>query len=136
MQPILEDIERATHAAVWTAQEGTEVVEHGTQLAHQAGEIIAQLAEVNGLAAQSAQQIAASVQQQNAGMDQIAQGMQETSQATQDFVDGVHQSQDAAQGLSQVGEHARAARLALQGLTSEEKVSGPGAGCAGARFRS
>ncbi|MGZ4201936.1 MAG: methyl-accepting chemotaxis protein [Thermoleophilaceae bacterium] len=115
VQAILEDIERATHAAVSTAQEGTEVVEHGTQLAQQAGEIIAQLAEVNGLAAQSAQQIAASVQQQNAGMDQIAQGMQETSQATQDFVNGVQQSQDAAQGLSQVAS-------TLEQLASHYKV--------------
>jgi methyl-accepting chemotaxis protein len=102
VQAILEDIERATRAAVSAAQEGTEVVEHGTQLAERAGEIIAQLAQVNEAAAQSAQQIAASVQQQNAGMDQIAQGMQETSQATTEFVAGVQQSQAAAEGLNQV----------------------------------
>jgi methyl-accepting chemotaxis protein len=102
VQSILEEIERATRAAVSTAQEGTEVVEHGAQLAEHAGEIIAQLAEANGVAAQSAQQIAAAVQQQNAGMDQIAQGMQETSQATGEFVAGVQQSQSAAEGLNQV----------------------------------
>jgi methyl-accepting chemotaxis protein len=102
VQTILEEIERATRAAVSAAQEGTEVVEHGTELAERAGEIIAQLSEANGIAAQSAQQIAAAVQQQNAGMDQIAQGMQETSQATNEFVAGVQQSQAAAEGLSQV----------------------------------
>jgi methyl-accepting chemotaxis protein len=102
VQSILEEIERATRAAVSAAQEGTEVVEHGAELAARAGEIIAQLAEANGVAAQSAQQIAAAVQQQNAGMDQIAQGMQETSQATSEFVNSVHQSQVAAEGLSEV----------------------------------
>jgi methyl-accepting chemotaxis protein len=102
VQAILEDIERATHAAVSAAQEGTEVVEHGTQLAERAGEIIAELASANEVAAQSAQQIAATVQQQNAGMDQIATGMQETSQATNEFVAGVQQSQAAAEGLNEV----------------------------------
>jgi methyl-accepting chemotaxis protein len=102
VQTILEEIERATHAAVSAAQEGTEVVEEGAQLAARAGEIIAQLADANGVAAQSAQQISAAVQQQNAGMDQIAQGMHETSQATTEFVAGVQQSQTAAEGLNQV----------------------------------
>ncbi len=115
VQAILEDIERATRAAVSTAQEGTEVVEHGTQLAQQAGEIIAQLAEVNGLAAQSAQQIAASVQQQNAGVDQIAQGMQETTQAVTQFVQSVQQSQEAAESLNTVAGN-------LQGLAGRFKV--------------
>ncbi|MGZ4201790.1 MAG: methyl-accepting chemotaxis protein [Thermoleophilaceae bacterium] len=115
VQVILEDIERATRAAVSTAQEGTEVVEHGTQLAQQAGEIIAQLAEVNGLAAQSAQQIAASVQQQNAGVDQIAQGMQETTQAVTEFVQSVQQSQEAAESLNTVAGD-------LQGLAGHFKV--------------
>jgi methyl-accepting chemotaxis protein len=115
VQAILEDIERATHAAVSAAQEGTEVVEQGTQLAERAGEIIADLASANGVAAQSAQQIAATVQQQNAGMDQIAQGMQETSQATNEFVAGVQQSQTAAEGLNQVASQ-------LQELASRYKV--------------
>jgi methyl-accepting chemotaxis protein len=99
---ILEDIERATRAAVSAAQEGTEVVEQGSQLAEQAGQIISQLAEANRTVGQSAQQIAASVGQQNTGMDQIAQGMQETSSATGEFVAGVQQSQEAAESLSQV----------------------------------
>jgi methyl-accepting chemotaxis protein len=115
VQAILEDIERATRAAVSAAQEGTEVVEHGAELAHRAGEIITQLSEANGVAAQSAQQIAASVQQQNAGMDQIAQGMQETSQATGEFVAGVQQSQAAAEGLNQVASQ-------LNELASQYKV--------------
>ncbi|HEX6458940.1 MAG TPA: methyl-accepting chemotaxis protein [Thermoleophilaceae bacterium] len=115
VQAILEEIERATRAAVSAAQEGTEVVEHGTQLAERAGEIIAQLSEANGVAAQSAQQIAMAVQQQNAGMDQIAQGMQETSQATTEFVAGVQQSQAAAEGLNQVAS-------VLNELASQYKV--------------
>jgi methyl-accepting chemotaxis protein len=102
VQAILEDIERATRAAVSAAQEGTEVVEQGSQLAEQAGQIISQLAEANRTVGQSAQQIAASVGQQNTGMDQIAQGMQETSSATGEFVAGVQQSQEAAESLSQV----------------------------------
>jgi methyl-accepting chemotaxis protein len=102
VQAILEDIERATHAAVGAAQEGTEVVEQGSELAERAGQIIAQLAEMNHAVGQSAQQIAASVGQQNAGMDQIAQGMQETSQATSEFVAGAQQSQAAVEGLTRV----------------------------------
>jgi methyl-accepting chemotaxis protein len=102
VQTILEEIERATRAAVVAAQQGTEVVEHGTRLAERAGEIIAQLAQANGIAAQSAEQIAASVSQQNAGMDQISQGMQETSRATDEFVNGIQQSQQAAESLNQL----------------------------------
>jgi methyl-accepting chemotaxis protein len=115
VQTILEEIERATRAAVNAAQEGTEVVEHGTRLAERAGEIIAQLAEANGVAAQSAEQIAASVGQQNAGMDQIAQGMQETSRATGEFVNGIRQSQDAAESLNQLAGN-------LQQLASRYRV--------------
>jgi methyl-accepting chemotaxis protein len=102
VQTILEEIQRATRAAVNAAHEGTEVVENGVALAERAGEIIAQLADVNGIAAQSASQIAASVQQQTVGMDQIAQGMQETSRATGEFVEGVQHSQEAAEGLNAV----------------------------------
>ena len=115
VQAILEEIERATLAAVSAAQEGTEVVEHGTQLAERAGEIIAELANANGVAAQSAQQISATVQQQTAGMDQIARGMQETSQATTEFVAAVSQSQAAAEGLNQVASQ-------LQELAGRYKV--------------
>jgi len=115
VQTILEEIERATRAAVSAAQEGTEVVEHGTQLAERAGEIIAELASASGVAAQSAEQISAAVQQQNAGMDQIAQGMQETSQATGEFVAGAQQSQAAAEGLNQVASE-------LQELAAQYKV--------------
>jgi methyl-accepting chemotaxis protein len=115
VQAILEEIERATRAAVSAAQEGTEVVEHGAQLAERAGEIIAELASASGVAAQSAEQISAAVQQQNAGMDQIAQGMQETSQATGEFVAGVQQSQAAAEGLNAVASE-------LQELAGQYKV--------------
>src|SRR5690242_4498405 len=107
VQAILEDIERATRAAVSAAQEGTEVVEQGSRLAEQAGQIISQLAEANRTVGQSAQQIAASVGQQNTGMDQIAQGMQETSHATTEFVAGVQQSQAAAEQLSGVAAELR-----------------------------
>jgi methyl-accepting chemotaxis protein len=102
VQAILEDIERATRAAVSGAQEGTEVVEQGTQLAQRAGEVIAELAETNRSVGQAAQAISASAQQQNAGMDQIAQGMQETSQAATEFVAGIQQSQTAAEELSRI----------------------------------
>jgi methyl-accepting chemotaxis protein len=102
VQAILEDIERATRAAVNAASEGTLVVEQGTELAERAGEIIAQLASMNHTVEQSAQQIAASVKQQNTGMDQIAAGMHETSQATTEFVAGIQQSQVAAEGLASV----------------------------------
>jgi methyl-accepting chemotaxis protein len=112
---ILEDIERATQAAVTAAQEGTEVVEHGSQLAERAGQIIAQLAEMNHTVEQSAQQIAASVQQQNAGMDQIATGMHETSQATTEFVAGIQQSQTAAEGLAKVAHE-------LEGIASQYRL--------------
>lgn len=115
VQAILEDIQRATRAAVSGAQEGTEVVEHGTELAHRAGEVIAQLAETNRAVGQAAQQISASAQQQNAGMDQIAQGMTETSQAATEFVVGIQQSQAAAEQLSLVSTE-------LKELASQYKV--------------
>jgi methyl-accepting chemotaxis protein len=48
-------------------------------------------------------------------MDQIAQGMQETSRATGEFVAGVRQSQEAAEGLTQVATE-------LRELASQYKV--------------
>jgi methyl-accepting chemotaxis protein len=102
VQAILEDIQRATGAAVGAAQAGTEVVERGSSLAERAGDIIAQLAERNSAVGQAAQQISASAGQQNTGMDQIAQGMQETSQAAAEFTAAAEQTQLAGESLTAV----------------------------------
>ena len=81
VQTILEDIDKATRAAVNGAHRGTEVVAEGSERAQRAGEIISELAETTRMSAQAAEQIAASAVQQHTGMDQIAQAVKETTRA-------------------------------------------------------
>ena len=105
VRTILNDIQKATNAAVLATEQGTKGVEEGMALAQQAGSVINQLAGTLQKSAQSAQQISASTQQQNIGMEQINQAMKDIKQATIQFVSGARQSQSAAENLNAMAQN-------------------------------
>ncbi|MCE1253726.1 MAG: methyl-accepting chemotaxis protein [Anaerolineae bacterium] len=104
VRSILNDIQKATNAAVLATEQGTKGVEAGMTLAQQAGDVINQLAETIRESSQTVQQISASAHQQSIGMEQIAQAMKDINQATIQFVAGARQSQLAAENLNHMAQ--------------------------------
>lgn len=97
---ILNDIQRATQAAVMAAEQGVKTSEAGVGVAGKAGEAIGVLAERLAESAQAAQQILVSAQQQAAGMDQVALAMQNIQQASAQNMASTRQVERAAQDLN------------------------------------
>jgi methyl-accepting chemotaxis protein len=100
VREILNEIQRATNAAVMATEEGTKGVEQGTKLATSAGQLINKIAEEIENSAQANVQMAASSNQATAGMDQIGQAMTAIQQATNEMVSGMRQAEQAAQDLN------------------------------------
>ena len=107
VRAILNDIQRATAAAVMATEQGSYAVEKGVQQSVQAGESILSLAASMSQAAQAATQIAASSQEQLVGMDQVATAMTSVRQATTQNVASARQLEAFARGLSELGERHR-----------------------------
>jgi methyl-accepting chemotaxis protein len=100
---ILNDIQKATTAAVMMAEQGSKAVDSGLRQSVQAGESVQKLAESIAEAAQAAAQIAASSQQQIVGMDQISAAMENIKSATSQNVAGARQTETAAGGVRELG---------------------------------
>ncbi len=100
----LNEIHRATQAAVMAAEQGMKVSENGEVLARQAGESIRLLAENLTESAQAAQQIMASAQQQVVGMDQMALAMQNLRQATTQNMAATRQVEESANNLNELAQ--------------------------------
>lgn len=100
----LNEIHRATQAAVMAAEQGMKVSENGELLARQAGESIRLLAENLTESAQAAQQIMASAQQQVVGMDQMALAMQNIKQATTQNMAATRQVEESATNLNELAQ--------------------------------
>ncbi len=100
VKSILNEIQRATNAAVMATEEGTKGVDTGVDLTGQAGETIQRLAASISESASAAQQILASVQQQTTGVEQIALAMQNINQATVQNLASTRQAEKAAQDLA------------------------------------
>jgi methyl-accepting chemotaxis protein len=113
---ILNEIHRATQAAVMAAEQGVKASEIGEVIAQQAGESIRLLAESLTESAQAAQQIMASAQQQVAGMDQMTFAMQNIKQASTQSMAATRQVEESAQNLNELA----------QRLTALVTVSGNG----------
>jgi len=99
---ILNEIHRATQAAVMAAEQGVKASESGEAIAKQAGESIRLLAESLTESAQAAQQILASAQQQVAGMDQMTYAMQNIKQASTQNMAATRQVEESAQNLNEL----------------------------------
>jgi methyl-accepting chemotaxis protein len=107
VRTILNDIQKATGAAVMATEQGSKAVEAGGRQSQQAGESIVALAGSVAEAAQAATQIAASSQQQLVGMDQVALAMESVKQASTQNVDSAKQLEEAARNLDGLGRRLR-----------------------------
>jgi len=113
VRKILNDIQKATSAAVMATERVSKAVEDGVHLASQAGDSIGALSDRVSSASQSAVQIAASSQQQVAGMGQLVEAMDSIKEATTQNLDGARQLEAATGTL-----HDLSARLkTLAGLS-------------------
>ncbi|MDA8164503.1 MAG: methyl-accepting chemotaxis protein [Desulfobacteraceae bacterium] len=104
VRTILNDIQKATGAAVLAAEQGSKSVEAGVKQSEQAGESIKTLGASIAEAAQAAAQITASSRQQLTGVEQIITAMDNIRQASEQNVAGTRQSETAAHGLHDLGQ--------------------------------
>ena len=103
VRSILNDIQKATNAAVMVTEQGSKAVEAGVKQSVQAGESVQKLGESIAEAAQAATQIAASSQQQMAGMDQVVQAMESIKTASTQNVASTKQTEVAAKNIEELG---------------------------------
>ena len=101
---ILNDVQKATGAAVMATEQGSKAVETGVKQSAQAGEAILLLAESINEAVQATTQILASSQQQVVGMDQIGVAMQNINQAGTETAVSMVQSEKSAKNLYELGQ--------------------------------
>ncbi len=102
VKSILNEIQRATNAAVMATEEGTKGVDMGVQLTGKAGDTIEMLAANISDSANAAQQIVASAQQQTTGMEQISLAIENINQATMQNLVSIRQAEKSAQDLANV----------------------------------
>ncbi len=112
VRQILGHIQKATHSAVMTTEEGTKSVASATRVVTQAGATIQTLGDLLAQASLTAAQISASASQQATGIGQIRQAMRDVSQATQQAMASSRQTERAVADLNAMG-------LKLKGLLSE-----------------
>jgi methyl-accepting chemotaxis protein len=103
VRQILGHIQKATHAAVMTTEEGTKSVASATRVVAQAGTIIQRLGELLAQASLTAAQIAASANQQATGIGQIRQAMRDVNQSSQQALSSTRQTERALQDLNAMG---------------------------------
>jgi methyl-accepting chemotaxis protein len=101
---ILNDVQKATSAAVMATEQGSKAVEAGVKQSLEAGEAIRILSESSNEAVQAATQIVASSQQQVVGMDQIGVAMQNINQAGTETAVSMVQSEKSAKNLNDLGQ--------------------------------
>jgi methyl-accepting chemotaxis protein len=102
VKALLSEIQRSTNTAVMATEEGTKEVDKGVAAVAQARAAIEQLAGVIEEAVQATEQMAAGGRQQATGVEQIALAMQSVSQATLQGLASTHQTEKAAQNLSEL----------------------------------
>jgi methyl-accepting chemotaxis protein len=118
VRTILEEIQKATNAAVLVTEAGGEEVDNGMLLAHRAGDIILQLATTVQEASDVSRQIVDAAHQQNNGIEEMLQAMKEINYATTEAVKTGQQSEAVAQRLSELTRH-------LKSLTETYRLSQP-----------
>jgi PAS domain S-box-containing protein len=103
VRSILNDIQKATSAAVLAIEQGSKAVDVGVKQSAEAGEAIRVLAESINEAVQTSTQILASSQQQVVGMDQIGVAMRNINQAGTEIAVSMSQSEKSAKNLNELG---------------------------------
>jgi methyl-accepting chemotaxis protein len=104
VRTILNDIQKATNAAVMAAEQGSKAVEAGEKQSFEAGEAIRVLSDSIAESANATSQIAASSQQQVVGMDQVAMAMENIKDASTMSVGSSQQTEQSAQNLHELGQ--------------------------------
>jgi methyl-accepting chemotaxis protein len=104
VRTILNDIQKATNAAVMAAEQGSKAVEAGEKQSVEAGEAIRVLSDSIAESANATSQIAASSQQQVVGMDQVAMAMENIKDASTMSVGSSQQTEQSAQNLHELGQ--------------------------------
>lgn len=99
IRQILEEIQRATNAAVLTTEQGMKAATSTTKLVARADEAISTLSATVADASTAAAQIAASASQQAAGMGQIAAAMRSISDAASQNLAATRQTDTTARRL-------------------------------------
>ncbi len=99
VRQILGEIQRATHGAVLSTEEGTKKVRATTDVLARADAMIQALAEAVGEAAQLAAQIDASAGQQREGMNQIHDAIRSINDAASQNLAATRQTETAARDL-------------------------------------
>ena len=117
VRQILTEIQRATNAAVMTAEQGTKQAAHASKQVAEAGETIRALTDAVSVSASSSAQIIASAGQQAIGMGQIRQAIGSIHQATEQNLTASRQAEQAAHDLSRLGSEL----LTLVGVTVQPR---------------
>ncbi|MCE9671003.1 methyl-accepting chemotaxis protein [Myxococcus stipitatus] len=104
LRQILGQIQKATHGAVMTTEEGTKSVAAATRIVSEAGATIQTLSDLLAQASLTAAQIAASANQQATGIAQIRQAMHDVNQATQQGLLSSRQTERAMQDINGMGQ--------------------------------
>lgn len=107
IKAILNDIQKATGAAVMATERGTKTVDEAVELSEQGGDAIDRLSKNVAESSEAALQITASTQQQLSGMDQLSQAMESINDATLQNLDSVRQLEDAIKNLEEMGQTVR-----------------------------
>jgi methyl-accepting chemotaxis protein len=104
VRTILEEIQKATGAAVLATEQGSHAVEAGSKQAQETGRSIQALADSIVEASEAAVQIAASSQQQLVGVDQVASAMESIKIAGEQNSESAKQLEGAAHSIKLLGE--------------------------------
>lgn len=104
VRKILNDVQKATNAAVLATEQGNRAVEAGVKKSLQAGESIRILTESSRESVQVSIQIEASSQQQMIGMEQIGIAMQNINQAGVETGVSMVQAESALSNLHNMGQ--------------------------------
>ncbi|OPX93286.1 MAG: Frizzy aggregation protein FrzCD [Pelotomaculum sp. PtaB.Bin104] len=100
---ILNDIQKATSAAVMATEQGSKAVDAGVKQSTEASESIRTMANTITEATHALTQIAVTAQQQLTGIDQVALAMNNIEQASNQNVDSARQLETAALKLDELG---------------------------------
>jgi methyl-accepting chemotaxis protein len=125
VQTILNDIEKATSAAVQITGHGAKAAEAGMKQSVEAGESIRALAQSIQEAAHSAALIATSNQQQAVGMDQLVQAMHNIQEGSMQTVTSTHQVETCVQQLQELEEKLAQLSERLTGVKRARVVAEP-----------
>ncbi|MBK5275684.1 MAG: methyl-accepting chemotaxis protein [Desulfuromonadales bacterium] len=104
VRTILNDIQKATNAAVMATEQGSKAVEAGEKQSGVAEKSIRLLADSIAESADASTQIAASSHQQMVGMEQVAQAMENIKEASIMSVSSSQQAEQSAQNLHELGQ--------------------------------